>query len=149
MNLPLFHEAPVLSASAKPTLDDTATTPVAPASVRMAPSAIEARRSGRAGKRVITTPSAPMLVYRDALRAIQPATDHEVSAYLRQREGVLTESSRWALSSINGRRGDWLSLDPTCIEARDRVKAGGATRARWIIRRGSIADTALRGGRRG
>ena len=146
MSLPLFDAVAV--ASRKPVLDDMPT-PIAPTRVRMAPSAIEARRSGRAGQRVITTPSAPMLVYRDALRAIQPATDHAVSAYLRQRERVPADSARWGLSSINGRRNDWLALDPTCIEAQDRVKAGGATRARWVIRRGSIADTALRGGHRG
>jgi hypothetical protein len=72
-----------------------ATRPVAPARVRMAPAAIEARRSGRKATKGVTKPSAPMLVYRDALRAIQPATDHEVSAYLRQLEGVPAESARW------------------------------------------------------
>lgn len=146
MSLPLF-DLSVASHSPKPVLDD-AGVPTAPARVRMAPSAIEARRSGRAGKRVITTPSAPMLVYRDALRVCQPASDHHVSDYLRRLEGVPADSARWGLSSMCGRRNDWLALDPECIEAHDRVKAGGATRARWVIRRGSIADTALRGSRR-
>ena len=143
MSLPLFDTVAAV-ASRNPVLDDTPV-PVAPARVRMAPSAIEARRSGRAGTRVITKPSAPMLVYRDALRAIQPATDHEVSAYLRRLEGLPADSARWGLSSCNGRRGDWLALDLECIVAVDRVKVGGATRARWQIVRGRIADTALTG----
>jgi len=126
----------------QPTLWDA---PVAPQAVRMAPSARQARRSGHRPHKGVTTPSAPMLVYRDALRAIQPATDHEVSAYLRRQEGVPAESARWGLSSVNGRRGDWVTLDPTCIEAIDRVKAGGATRTRWAIRRLSIADWAAGG----
>lgn len=104
--------------------------PVAPPAVTMAPAAIEARREGHAAQRGPRRPTRSMLLYRDALRAIQPATDHDVAA----RAGL-------PLASVNARRADWLALDPTCIEAVDRVKSAHASRARWQIRPASIADT--------
>jgi hypothetical protein len=119
--------------SDRETSDWCAQDAVAPSSVTMAPAAIQSRRSGRARHTGQRQPTRSMLAYRDALRACQPATDHRVTAC-----GGL------ALSAVNGRRNDWLALDPTCIDAVDRVQSEGyhVTRTRWRIRPGSIADTA-------
>lgn len=119
--------------------DETAVVAVAPPAVRMAPAAIQARRA--TAPRVVAQPTDGMRAYRDGLLAIEPATDHAVSAHLRQRHGITNpEDMRFGLTTMNGRRNDWLELDPTCIEAVGRVKVGRAWRTQWRVRRGSVAD---------
>lgn len=86
--------------------DDPA--PVAPSTVTMAPSAIEARQSGRV--RAVGSITASMARYRDALIAHGPCTDQE----LEQRAGM-------PLSAINARRNDWHDADPNAVVAHDRV----------------------------
>lgn len=108
--------------------------PLAPSSATMAPAAVQARRSGRATQTGQRQPTRSMLAYRDALRRVQPATDHAVA-----------EAAGLPLASVNGRRNDWLAMDPVCIDAVDRVPAlwnGIGSRTRWRIRPGSMADTA-------
>jgi hypothetical protein len=80
--------------------------PVAPARVRMAPSAIEARRTGHAR----ATETASMRAYRDALIRFGPCTDQE-----------LAERSWLPLASVNARRNDWHAYDITAVIAVDRV----------------------------
>ncbi|MGE0363028.1 MAG: hypothetical protein AB7R67_20105 [Vicinamibacterales bacterium] len=114
------------------------------ASTRMAPAAVESRRSGRTATRGPGVPGDGMLVYRDALRRIQPATDHQVSAFVRTALGLDgRDHVAWGLSSINGRRNDWTDLEPDCIQAVGKVRppGGRASRTLWQIRPGSLADT--------
>jgi hypothetical protein len=129
------------AADAVPVADDR---PLVDQLTRMAPAAIQARRSGRTATRSVTHPSDAMRVYRDTLRALQPATDHQVSAAIREALGLGSrDDAAFGLSSVNGRRNDWLDLQADCIEAVDRVKAPGArtSRTRWRIKAGSLADT--------
>lgn len=75
----------------------------------MAPSAVQARRSGR--QRVISQIGKLMAAYRDCLIAHGPMTDHEAAARL-----------RWPLSVVNARRGDWQMFRPGAVVAVDRVR---------------------------
>ena len=87
--------------------------------VTMAPSAIEARRSGRRSVSI----SREMLRYRNALIRYQPATDLEIAVML-----------GCGVSSCCGRRGDWnatVPLDRPLVVAVDRVKRGRASQSRW------------------
>ena len=118
--------------------------PVAPPRAVMEPAAVESRRSGRQVTRGPGTPGDGWFVYRDALRIIQPATDHQVSAYVRTMLGLDgRDHIAWGLSSINGRRNDWCDFDPGCIQAAGKVRppGGRASRTLWQIRPGSKADT--------
>lgn len=134
------HQPPAPAAPAP-----VATPPAAaPVRTRMAPEAVAARRSGRRATRGPSQPGEGMLVYRDALRRLQPATDHQVSAYVRTALGLDgRDHVAWGLSSVNGRRNDWLELQPDCIQAAGRVRTPGARASRtlWQIRPGSLADT--------
>lgn len=97
-------------------------TPVAPSAVSMAPSAVEARRSGRV--RAVGAVTASMARYRDALREHGPCTDQE----LERRSGI-------PLSAICARRNDWHDADPDAVVAVDRVTqrwASGRTTTRVV-----------------
>jgi hypothetical protein len=140
-----FGTGPARSADAPPAPDaePAPPAPVAPSRARMAPIAREMRRAGREPHARVAPPGDGMLVYRDMLRRIQPATDHQVSSAIRV---ALDLDGRdhvaWCLSSVNGRRNDWLELDPTCIEAVGKLKVPGSRgRTLWRIKAGSIADT--------
>ena len=76
----------------------------APEPTLMPPSAIQARRSGHQRVRAQVTES--MGIYREALIRFGPCTDQELS----ERAGL-------PLSSINGRRNDWLDYQPERIVA--------------------------------
>jgi hypothetical protein len=89
----------------------------------MAPSAIQARRSGR--RRAKATIDASMAAYRDVLIASGPLTDHAAA-----------EALGWPLSSVNARRGDWESVRPGAVVAAGRIKQAWArgkstTRTVW------------------
>jgi len=97
---------------------------VAPASATMAPSARAARRSGRV--RAVSTITASMARYRDALIAHGPCTDQE----LERRSGI-------PLSAINARRNDWDAWRACSVVAVDRVTqrwASGRTTTRVVWR---------------
>lgn len=98
--------------------------------VTTAPSAIQARRSGR--QRVVSTVSTRMLAYRDRVR-VWPSTDHEYA-------------ERWLgglhfLSVANAIRGDWKAWAehhgrpcPVVAVSRERKDWGSGsptTRVRW------------------
>lgn len=79
-----------------------------PARVTMAPSAIESRRSGLRAARQKATPQ--MAEYRALLESVDVLTDQEAAKRL-----------GWPLSTVCGRRNDWLDARPGCIGARGRV----------------------------
>lgn len=115
---------------------------LAPTSLTMAPTAVQARRQSRPAPSGITE---AMRDYAAALQRIEPATDHEVSALLRRELGITDPlNARWSLTTINARRNDWLKLDPICIEAVGRERAGRAWRTRWRVRPLSVADRGRR-----
>jgi len=82
--------------------------PVAPQRVTMAPSAIEARRSGLRAARAKATPQ--MAEYRAVLEQCGPLSDQEAARIL-----------GYPLATICGRRNDWMNAMPGCIGVRGRV----------------------------
>lgn len=90
-----------------PMLDFTSA-PVAPARLTMAPEAVTSRRSGLRAARAKATPQ--MTEYRALLERRGPLTDMDAAAAL-----------GWFVSTVNGRRNDWLDMRPGCIGARGRV----------------------------
>jgi hypothetical protein len=90
----------------QPFLDFTA--PVAPQRVTMAPSAIEARRSGLRAARANATPQ--MAEYRAVLEQCGPLSDHEAARIL-----------GWPLATVCGRRNDCIQLWRECIGTSGRI----------------------------
>ena len=82
--------------------------PPAPQRVTMAPSAIESRRSGLRAARAKGTPQ--MLAYRALLERRGPMTDQDAANAL-----------GWPLSTVNGRRNDWINMRRGSVVDRGRV----------------------------
>lgn len=114
---------------------DFSAAPVAPQAVTMAPSARESRRSGLRAARAKATPQ--MAEYRALLERRGPMTDQDAANAL-----------GWPLSTVNGRRNDWINMRRGSVVDRGRVviihpDGSRTSRTRWVFV-ADVADAAVR-----